>query len=312
MLKKIGRSKYKIEEINVENDPIDFVFTYVDFNDQGYQKKLINQAKKKDSSLLKSKENFLNRYIDYGEIYLSIYSVKKNLKFIRNIYIVTPTPNKIKEVYKDDKKIKIINDKELLVNQQVSRPCFKSTVIESFLYLIPNLSNVFLYGCDDMMIANELKKESLFLDNIPYIFLDERRNLPHKVKNNTSPAFADIINTNNIFNKKFNKYYSLTHNHQITLMRRDLCQITHDIFKEEILKNSANMFRTPIKDNLHFFLLASFLGIHLNLLVKGNVKASGFYEMAYNKPWQRFYNYKNKGIKYFCVNTFSDVYYSYY
>ena len=146
--------------------PIDFVFTYIDFSDDKYKELLISYAKKVDDKLLKSKNLFLDRYKDFDEIYYSVQSVKKYLKFIRKIFIVTSTPNKINQIFKNDSQIKIINDNEL-VDKNVINPCFKSTVIESYLHKIPNISNIFMYGCDDMFIVKEIKKSEIFENNLP-------------------------------------------------------------------------------------------------------------------------------------------------
>ena len=66
------------------DESIDFVFTYVDFSDDEYKKLLIKYAKKVDKKLLKSKNLFLDRYIDFDEIYYSVQSVKKYLSTDQN------------------------------------------------------------------------------------------------------------------------------------------------------------------------------------------------------------------------------------
>ena len=245
--------------------PIDFVFTYIDFSDDKYKELLISYAKKVDDKLLKSKNLFLDRYKDFDEIYYSVQSVKKYLKFIRKIFIVTSTPNKINQIFKNDSQIKIINDNEL-VDKNVINPCFKSTVIESYLHKIPNISNIFMYGCDDMFIVKEIKKSEIFENNLPIIDLKKDNNL-NKFKNleinikTQSAYFTDIINANRFFFKKYKEYYSFTHNHQITLMRKDICIETHKNFKDILKKNGKNHFRIPKSNNIHFILLHHLVGL---------------------------------------------------
>ena len=63
----------------MESD-IDFVFTYVDFDDINYVNTISKFANQENPEILKSKNYFLNRYKDFKEIYFSIQFVKKFMK----------------------------------------------------------------------------------------------------------------------------------------------------------------------------------------------------------------------------------------
>ena len=299
------------------DESIDFVFTYVDFSDDEYKKLLIKYAKKVDKKLLKSKNLFLDRYIDFDEIYYSVQSVKKYLKFVRKIYIVTSTPYKISKIFKSDNKIIIINDKDIL-DKNVINPCFKSTVIESYLYKIPDISNIFMYGCDDMFIVNNIKKEDLFENNIPVIDLKMDSNLNNfknlnKCIKSQSAYFTDVINTNRHYYKHFNEYLSLNHNHQITIIRKDICIETHEIFKDIIQKNGNNHFRVPKENNIHFILLHHLVGLKKNKFInKKNLKKSGFYQYIMKNVSERLGYLKDKKVSLFCLNDMNIYFYKYF
>lgn len=299
------------------DDPIDFIFTYIDFSDNNYRKLLIDYAKKVDEKILKSKNLFLNRYKDFDEIYFSIQSVKKYLRFIRKIYIVTPTPNRINDIFKNDEQIIIIKDDKLL-DKNVITPCFKSTVIESYLYKIPNISNIFMYGCDDMFISKKINKSELFENNLPIIDLQKDNNL-NRFKDreinisSQSAYFTDIINANRYFQEKYNKYYSFTHNHQITLMRKDICIETHNEFNDILIKNGKNHFRVPKKFNIHFILLHHLIGLKKNKFInKQYFKKSGFYEYVMKNASERLGYLKDKKVSLFCLNDMNVYFYKYF
>jgi len=300
----------------MESD-IDFVFTYVDFDDINYVNTISKFANQENPAILKSKNYFLNRYKDFKEIYFAIQFVKKFMKFIRNIYIVTPTPKQISAFYQKSNII-IINDIDLLPDKHIVKPNFKSTVIESYLHKIPGLANLFFYACDDMFIGNYVDKEFFFDKGVPIVFLERKKYMTENPNAYTSAAFYDVFNANMIYKEKFNKFPKIWHNHQITLVRKDCCQITWRIFKKQLRKNGLTRFRKPIENGIHFILLQHLVGLYFDLYKHANAtkkhfaKTTGFYDYNQNAPWERFSLISNNNSLFFCINALQKEYYHYF
>ena len=82
----IKRAKYDFD--------VDVVYTYVDNNDpeRTMQKKYFSRSLSPNNPLVKESLS-PNRFNDYGELKYSLRSIKLFAPWVRNIYIVTPTPN---------------------------------------------------------------------------------------------------------------------------------------------------------------------------------------------------------------------------
>ena len=312
VLRSFFQKKYKIKPEIDPNEPIDLVYSYVDFSDETYR----NNLKQYSTDVEKNNDNFFNRYINFNEFFVSLTLTKKNLPWIRNIFIVTPTPKILIKRFSQDKKIKIIHDNDFLP-ETLLKPTFKSTVIESFLYLIPELSNVFLYGCDDMMISSPMTREEWFYQEIPFITL-EYREMSDSFKKMEKPAWVDVVNANAFFHKYFREFPQRIHNHQITILRKDVCKITHKIYEKQILLNAKHRFREPKKHGVHFILLQHLVGLKLGFYKdivnekKRLMPSSGFYAYNFRKPWFRFNILRNQETKFFCLNELNEIYFSYF
>ena len=288
-----------------QNTPIDFVFSYVNFEDKEYQNNLYHYV---PSDLLKINSMFIDRYKDYGEIYAAIYSIKKFLKFIRYIFVVTPTPNKIRTFYKDDNQIKIIEDKDIIKEGYIKTPNFKSTAIESFLHRIPELAPLFFYGCDDMFIGRNIERDFFFKNGKPLVQLETKSKMVDNIKYYKSPAFIDVYNANKYFREKFGNFPKKWHNHQICLIRKDVCEITWKLYKKELKLNGQDRFRFPPENGVHFILLQHLVGFELKLYDKfkrENLICTGYYDYNKEDGGERFRKIVEMRPHFFCVNALS-------
>ena len=141
------------------NFKIDLVYLWVDGNDPKWFEK-----KRSFTGILddKSEENNKGRYVSNDELKYSLRSVEKNIPWINKIYIVTDDqyPQWLK---RDNPLVKIVDHKEIIPEEAL--PCFNSSVIEYFLYKIPNLEERFLLVNDDMFFNNELSQDYFFKDD---------------------------------------------------------------------------------------------------------------------------------------------------
>jgi hypothetical protein len=149
---------------------IDAVFTWVNGNDENHKDKL---RKFVSEEVLNSKD--LRTKLDQdNEIEFAVKSILKHAKFVRNIFIVTDnqTPDFLKDIEKAKKEyptVFIVDHKTIFEGYHQYLPTFNSLSIESLLYKIPNLSEHFLYFCDDFFLANKIKVEDFFIEGKPVI-----------------------------------------------------------------------------------------------------------------------------------------------
>ncbi|GKT02771.1 Stealth CR1 domain-containing protein [Furfurilactobacillus entadae] len=136
--------------------PVDFVITWVNQNDQEWQKKY-----NKYSQRNKDPESTI-RYRDYGTLKYLFRSIQKYAPWVHHVYVVTDcqVPDFLKEDYEG---VTIIDHKEIIDADVL--PTFNSNVIDLFLAKIPNLSEHFVYFNDDMFLNKATNITDFFDDN---------------------------------------------------------------------------------------------------------------------------------------------------
>ncbi len=141
------------------NIKIDLVYLWVDGSDPIWLEK-----KNKFSGVVEdlSEENNKGRYISNDELKYSLRSVEKNIPWINKIYIVTDSQCP-KWLNTDHPIIQIVDHKDIIPEEAL--PCFNSSVIEYFLYKIPNLEEHFLLVNDDMFFHNKLTQDYFFKED---------------------------------------------------------------------------------------------------------------------------------------------------
>ncbi len=144
--------------------PIDAVISWVDGYDPIYQQKLAafcRQVGVKQHQVIEP-----TRIQQCNEIYYCLHSLRRFAPWLRHIYIITneQTPPVVAELQDNPfaKKIKIIDQNELLRAQGIQTPIFNSLSAEWLMWLIPGLSNQFLYLNDDFFIIRDVKPEDFF------------------------------------------------------------------------------------------------------------------------------------------------------
>ncbi len=145
---------------------IDAVITWVDGNDPAHRAK--RMAAMAEAGLgHRSNATYETRFLDNGEIYYCIASILKYAPFIRHIYVVTDNqkPTKIDdfalEGICDKDRIRIVDHKEILAGYDQAMPTFNSLTLESVLWRIEELSDVFLYCNDDFFLNAPLSPDSV-------------------------------------------------------------------------------------------------------------------------------------------------------
>lgn len=228
-----GLIPIKKENINYDF-PIDLVYCWVDGNDTDWQ---IKKKYHEQNSGRKSYSD-AGRFVDNEELKFSLRSVEKYAPWINKIYIVTdnqiPTWLDI-----NNPKVKVIFHKDFIQKEYL--PLFNSEAIETFLSEIPELSEHFLYACDDMFI-NKFVSKQFFFDGYgyPIIRLKHQVSLRHK---RTSMYTRSILYQQKVIKEKFNKKYPCAPHHNIDAYRKEDFKNCLNLYKKEFELTASHKFR---------------------------------------------------------------------
>ena len=225
---------------------IDLVYLWVDGNDPLWQAKrnafIGNVGENTDV-------NCKGRYANNDELKYSLRSAEKYAPWIRKIFIVTDnqTPDWLDTT---NPKVKIIDHREIM--PEISLPCFNASIIEYFLYKIPNLSEHFLLANDDMFFNADVTPDFFFeKDGFPIVRLKRKplgkwhywsRFLIGKPPGQYRKMIYDA---GLLVEKKFGKYYGDIPHHNIDAYKKaDFCAAVEDVFEEQAKKSLPHHVRT--------------------------------------------------------------------
>jgi len=256
LIKKIYE-KFSIIEKMDEKDPIDFVYTY-------------------DESA---------KNINYYTFFLNLEITRHYLPFLRNIIIITPTPNRIIEYYANDNQIFILN----VNNIEKYKTMITGFHPEYLIYFLKDLnyvSNLFFYSNAECIIAQPIKKIDLLELKINMI-----RKTLHEERN---PA---EYNTNKAFEKKFGVYNQLVAINQVNIIRKDVIIMMSRLF---------GIVNYPMDYLTLQYMIGYYFKIYDLELKEHN--SSGFYQYTLQFPYERF----NMQTKYFCIQYINQKIIPYY
>jgi hypothetical protein len=145
--------------------PVDMVFTWVDGADPAHLEKrrrfepLYPDSDKRRHT--RADRDLEVRYLNVGELAVSVQSVVKYLPWVRTIFIVTDSQRPpVSRSLVESGRVKVVDHRELIAAAYL--PTFSSRVIESCLHRIPDLSEVFLYNNDDYMHFSPVPAAAFF------------------------------------------------------------------------------------------------------------------------------------------------------
>ena len=154
-----NQTSYSVSHIDSE---VDVVITWVDSGNHLFILKRDRYKAGKNNSTRLPESN--NTFIEIGECVRLIFN---NLKFIRNVIVVTCRPQTLPNVVfsqfsnTQQNKIRVIHHDQFIPLKYL--PTFNSNTIEMFIHLIPGLSENFIYMNDDFYILKERKLTDFFV-----------------------------------------------------------------------------------------------------------------------------------------------------
>lgn len=228
----------------MKEDKIDLVYCWCDSNDENFKKEKDKLAQKFN---LDSEANNKCRFIDNEELRYSLRSVEKFAPWINKIYIITnkQVPHWLNL---NHPKIKIIDHTEIMPKEAL--PNFNSNAIEHCIKNIPNLSEKFIYGNDDMMITKPVTPEFFFGKNdYPINRFDVKLNKERYVGH-----YFDVLrNAEKLIEVKYNKKYDRLPHHCIDSYRKSDVIDCYNLFKKEIDDTICSQFRNNKNISRHIY-----------------------------------------------------------
>ncbi|AZP90300.1 Stealth CR1 domain-containing protein [Pediococcus acidilactici] len=184
---------------------IDFVVTWVDFDDPKWRSKYTKYKPGNTSTM-----NNSTRYKDYGTFKYWFRSVEKYAPWVRNIFLITD--DQVPEwLNTKNKKIKLINHSEYIDKKFL--PTFNSNVIELNIGNIKELSNQFVLFNDDCFLNDFVSEEDFFRNGLPVDMGTFQPLIPDSefshIVLNDMVLINEWFKKKDILKKNFKKYFSL-------------------------------------------------------------------------------------------------------
>jgi len=244
LIKKIYE-KFAISEKIDEKEPIDFIYTY----------------------------NESQEIANHSTFFMNLEITRNNLPFLRNIIIITPTPNRILEYYANDSKIFIIHVDNIEKYKTLTSGFYPEYLIY-FLKDFKYVSNLFFYAKSECIIAQQIKKSDV---------LELKINMSRKTLNEDKNPGE--YNANRAFEKKFGVYNQLVAINQVNIIRKDVVIMMSRMF---------GVVEYPMDYLTLQYMIGYYFKIY-ELELKDHC-ASGFYQYTLQFPYERF----NSTVRYFC------------
>jgi hypothetical protein len=229
---------------NYRDMKIDLVYLWVDGSDEKWQTKK-NAALEKVKNKLSTSSVRTTRWANYNELLYALRSTAKFAPWINHVFIVTDN-HKPDWLNTDNPKVSIVDHKEIIPNEKL--PLFNSNAIELFLWRIPNLSEYFLYACDDMFFGKEVKPDFFFDENDnPIVIMKERiRNFTRLDNNshvNRRLFSIKTARTIKFVYKQLGIKYNLTFKHAIEPMRKSYMAHNFNVLEQHLMQTTITPFR---------------------------------------------------------------------
>ena len=146
--------------------PIDAVIAWVDGNDPAHR------AKRAKYSLRGVTDNSLaggdQRFVQFGEIRWCVASILRFAPYIRKIFIVTDGQDPQMEPFLDEHfperttQVEIIDHSVLFRGREALMPVFNCRSLECAFWMIPDLSEHFIYFNDDFVLCRPCPRDMFF------------------------------------------------------------------------------------------------------------------------------------------------------
>lgn len=255
---------------NTFDEPIDLVYTWVDGNDPAWHTE--RNRYMKNATAETAGNNSEARWIENDELKFSLRSVEKYAPWINSVYIVTN--GQIPEwLDTSDPRIKMVFHKEIMPLDAL--PTFNSTAIESCIHNIPNLSEHFILGNDDMMFTDYVNKSDFFHhDGKTKIYLNGHKFNKEKARQKGNYA-VKLARMQTLIESIYGKKIEYAPHHCFDAYRKSLFKDGAGTMNSEWNRTAYSRFRND--SDMH----RSFIGYYMIATGKASMEKVGRYNRIY-------------------------------
>jgi len=196
------------------------------------------------------------RYRSWRTEELLIRCIRKNLPWVRTVYIILARPSQVQPWMKDyfaahlqdtRPKVRVVFHKDIMPKEVL--PTFNSRAIEMYLHSIPDLADYFLYGNDDMFPIAPMPVEDFFRDDLPCLHYKEK---PFNPERKFQVACMNGLNFVALhFDKRFTDHW-LRMGHNIVPMLKATCEMFWQRWPKK-MQASVTRFRMPQNFNQYIY-----------------------------------------------------------
>lgn len=231
---------------------IDYVVPMVFPQDKEWRKNFTARG-----TMFSEHNNDFVRYRSWGTEELLVRCVRHFMPWVKTIHILVAQESQKKWMpwVQEIPNVQVVTHAEFIPKSFL--PTFNSRAIEMFLHRIPNISDYFLYGNDDMFPLSPLKQTDFFQPStlntkrlIPCQHMNEKP-LPERINNFQQACLAGL----NFVAAEFDKHFDhtlLRGGHTIVPICRSSCLHLWERGKKEIEK-SISPFRLAYNFNQYIY-----------------------------------------------------------
>lgn len=234
--------------------PVDYVITWVTQDDRDWRAAFAAcYAKTSPHDPDGSPDTYgASRFRDNGELRFAMRSVHDNLPWIRTLHIVSNCrpPDWLDLSHP---RLNWVTHEEIL--EAAVLPTFNSHVIETALHRIDGLSERFIYGNDDFMIARPLDPARFFTPSGQSVsFLEQGGMVTGKVKPNAPDYLNASRRSSRLLAKEYGVLATRLHRHSPFALRKSVLFAMETRFHAAIEETRTHRFRDRNDVNLTSFL----------------------------------------------------------
>lgn len=235
-----------------ESNTIDIVYTWVNRNNQWLEEYQFYSSRI-DPNKIGKHANDSARFEDHNELYYSLKSVRKNLPWVRNIFVVTNNFLELPEYLIDDQII-LVEHSSIIDSKYL--PTFNSHVIEACLHKIEGLSENFIYFNDDVFAAQSLASEHFFQSNgLASLFVSQKKLDDMYAKGIHTPTLLASLHSRNLLYDSFGCHVNTPLVHTYVPLKKSMYELAWQLYGFEITSFLSNRFRGNQDLNMATFLV---------------------------------------------------------
>lgn len=216
---------------------IDYVVPFVDGNDIEWQKIHDKYTIKETGEL-----NTVNRFRSWDNFQYVFRCIEQNCKFIDNVYLIVMQESQLPS-WINTKNVNIVYHKDFIPENYL--PCFSSSMIETYMTFIKDVSEYFLYANDDLFVINRTTRKDWFEAGLPKVGMTR---FIQRDDYFSSLSFRSWQIGTSEFST--NKTYRTTHG--ISGILKSVGDHLHSI-KKEVIEKSVSRFRSSTDLNQYMY-----------------------------------------------------------